>query len=104
MDNLAGLLPLLLILVFFWFLILRPARNRQREVMNVQGSITPGAQVMTSAGLYATVQAVEDDAVVLEIAPGVEVRYAKQAIVRIIEPKAVSEHVVEPDVDSNGQA
>ncbi len=104
MDQLAGLLPLLLIVVFFWFLILRPARNRQREVMNVQQAITPGVQVLTSAGLYATVRAVEDDAVVLEIAPGVEARYAKQAIVRIIEPKAPAAPTAEPDIDANGQA
>jgi preprotein translocase subunit YajC len=102
MDQLAGLLPLLLIVVFFWFLILRPARNRQREVMNVQSAIAPGVQVMTSAGLFATVRSIEDDSVVLEIAPGVEVRYAKQAVVRIIEPKPAAAPAAEPDTD--GQA
>ena len=42
---------------------------------------------MTTSGLFATVSSVEDDAVVLEVAPGVHSRYAKQAVLRVINPE-----------------
>lgn len=85
MEQLSGLLPLILVLVVFWLLIVRPARNRQRDLASVQRSLQPGQKVMTGGGLYATVFAVEDDAVTLEVAPGVLNRYARQAIVRVLE-------------------
>ena len=97
--DLAGLLPLVLVLVVFWLFIIRPARNRQRELARTQQGLVPGQQVMTSAGLFATVVAVEDDAVVLEVAPGVHSRYARQAVVRVLDQPAESpaEEPAEPD-------
>ena len=48
------------------------------------------SQVITSTGLYGTVAAIEDDAVLLEIAPGVTTRWARAAIARVIEtPEAL---------------
>ncbi|HSK56186.1 MAG TPA: preprotein translocase subunit YajC [Jiangellales bacterium] len=79
------LLPLVLIVAVFWLFIIRPQRNRARELSRVQGALVPGQRVMTGAGLYATVAAVEDDHVVLEVAPGVLSRYARQAVVRVLD-------------------
>ncbi|HEX2499317.1 MAG: preprotein translocase subunit YajC [Actinomycetes bacterium] len=86
------LLPLALMFGIFYFLIIRPARNRQRQAVQVQSSLSPGVEVMTTAGLFARVSSVEDDVVVLEVAPGVHSRYAKQAIMRVITPDAGLEH------------
>jgi preprotein translocase subunit YajC len=83
----ALLLPILL-LVLFWVVAIRPQRRRQRETAEMQRQVQPGQQVMTGAGMLATVHSVEDDAVVLEIAPGVYARHVRQAIVRIVEPAA----------------
>ena len=41
---------------------------------------------MTTAGLFGTITALEDDQVELEIAPGVRVRYVKAAIAQVVEP------------------
>jgi preprotein translocase subunit YajC len=86
----ALLLPVLL-LVLFWVVAIRPQRKRQRETAQMQQKLQPGQQVMTGAGLLATVHAVEDDVVVLEIAPGVHARHVRQAIVRIMEPRTDGE-------------
>lgn len=84
MSDLGALLPFIIILLAFWLLIIRPARNRQRQQLNLQRELAPGQHVMTTSGLHATVSAVEDDVVVLEVAPGVTMRWAKQAVARII--------------------
>ncbi len=82
-EQLAGLLPLILILVVFYLLIIRPARKRQRELVSVQQQLSPGVRIMTTSGLYATVRQVTDAQVVLETSPGVHSTWARTAIARI---------------------
>ena len=78
--------PILIVLVFvgFYFLMIRPQRRRQQQAAQKQNTVTPGARVRTTAGMYATVTAVDGDDVVLEVAPGIEVRYLKRAIMEVI--------------------
>jgi preprotein translocase subunit YajC len=80
--------PILIVLVFvgFYFLMIRPQRRRQQAVQQQQRTVEPGARVRTTAGMYATVVEVDGDDVVLEVAPGVEVRYLKRAIMEVIQP------------------
>ena len=80
--------PILIVLVFvgFYFLMIRPQRRRQQAVAQQQKTVHPGARVRTTAGMYATVVEVDGDDVVLEVAPGIEVRYLKRAIMEVIQP------------------
>lgn len=80
--------PILIVLVFvgFYFLMIRPQRRRQQQAAQKQSTVTPGARVRTTAGMYATVVAVDGDDVVLEVAPNIEVRYLKRAIMEVIAP------------------
>jgi preprotein translocase subunit YajC len=89
-EGIASLLPLILIFVLFYFLVIRRSQRQQQQVRDVQRSLTVGQQVMTTAGLYAAISAVEDDVVVLEIAPGVHVRYARQAVARVVTPDSAT--------------
>ena len=84
MEQLGSLLPFILLALVFYLLILRPQRVRQRQLQETQSALSPGVQVLTSSGLYATVTTVEDDAVLLEVAPGVVCRYAKAAVARVL--------------------
>jgi preprotein translocase subunit YajC len=80
--------PLILIVLVGYFLLIRPARMRQRKAMENRAAIEPGVEVTTTAGLLATVTSVseEDDTVTLEIAPGVHARFVKGAIARVNTP------------------
>src|ERR1700751_4235829 len=80
--------PILIVLVFvgFYFLMIRPQRRRQQKVQQEQRTVAPGARVRTTAGMYATVVEVDGDDVVLEVAPGVEVRYLRRSIMEVIQP------------------
>ena len=80
--------PILIVLVFvgFYFLMIRPQRRRQQQVQQQQRTVAPGARVRTTAGMYAKVIEVDGDDVVLEVAPGVEVRYLRRAIMEVIQP------------------
>jgi preprotein translocase subunit YajC len=85
--------PILIVLVFvgFYFLMIRPQRRRQQKVQQEQRTVAPGARVRTTAGMYATVTEVDGDDVVLEVAPGVEVRYLRRAIMEVVQPAEETE-------------
>jgi preprotein translocase subunit YajC len=84
-SNLATFLPLVLIVLVFWFLVIRPTRKRQQQMSSVQSTLGPGTQVMLSSGIFGTVVSVADESVRLEIAPGTTVKVARQAVVRVLE-------------------
>ena len=98
MKTLANLLPLIFLVLAFYLLILRPARNRQRQAQAVQQSLRPGQEVVTTAGLYASVAGVDDDVVLLEVAPGVTCRFARPAVARILS-RPDTEPEADPGVD-----
>jgi preprotein translocase subunit YajC len=78
---------ILVIAVLFgavYLLLIRPQRNRQRKAQQTQGEITPGQRITTTAGIYGTVTAVDGQDLELEIAPGVEIRILRRAVMNIL--------------------
>lgn len=88
MEGLSTLLPILLIGVVFYLLIMRPARTRQRKQMELMAALEPGTRIMTTAGVYGTVVALDGDDADIEIAPGVVIRVVKAAIGKVIQPES----------------
>lgn len=98
-NPLTALLPLILIVVVFYFLLIRPQRRRQQQQAQMQSQVRPGQRIMTTAGMLATVVAVEDDAIVLEIAPGVEARFVKQAVGQVLDDTDDDEETEDEEPD-----
>ena len=86
-SALPTLLFLGLMAALMYFMIIRPQSKRRREAMELQRKVSVGDEVVTVVGLHATVAAIEDDIVSLEIAPGVTARYERAAIARVIKPQ-----------------
>jgi preprotein translocase subunit YajC len=84
-NPLGFLLPLILIGGAFYFFLIRPQRNRQRQQAQMQKNLEPGTRVVTTSGMYATIVEVNDDGVILELAPDVQVQFVEQAIMRVVE-------------------
>jgi preprotein translocase subunit YajC len=94
--------PLLLIVLLFgvmYFLMIRPQQKRRREAQSMQSSLGPGDEIVTIGGLHATVVAIDDDVVTVEIAPGVNARFARPAIARVVKQQEVPEPEEEALVD-----
>jgi preprotein translocase subunit YajC len=89
-SAIGTLLPLLLIVLAFWFLVIRPARRRQQEMSRIQSSVSIGSEVMLGSGIYGTVVSIGDDTLSLAIAPGTEIKVARQAVVRVLESPGIT--------------
>jgi preprotein translocase subunit YajC len=84
--NPSSLILILVVVVAFYLLMIRPQQRRKQQAAQKQNNVAPGARVRTTAGMYATVVDVDGDDVILEIAPGIEVRYMKRAVMEVVSP------------------
>jgi preprotein translocase subunit YajC len=88
---------LILILPFFlimYFLLIRPQSQRRKAQMQLQAALEVGDEVVTTAGIYGTITEIDDefDIITLEVAPGMEVRFARAAIAqRLMDDEDVEE-------------
>jgi preprotein translocase subunit YajC len=82
MPAYAQLLVILVAIVGFWAIVMRPARNQQRAVQALQQELAVGQQVVLSSGIFGTVRALNEGRVELEIAPGTVITVARQVVVR----------------------
>lgn len=89
------LLMMALIFGAMYFLMIRPQQRRRRQVEQMQSALGVGDEVVTIGGLYGIVTSVDDDTITLEVAPGVENKYARGAISRVTTPVAGIDEVDE---------
>jgi preprotein translocase subunit YajC len=98
--NPTDLIVIVIIFVGIYMLMIRPQRRRQQRVQQQQSTVQPGARVRTTAGMYATVVATDGDDVILEVAPNVEVRYMKRAVMEVVSPGEEPEESAEDSYDA----
>lgn len=73
-------LALLVTLLLMWALLIRPQQRRMRQHQSVVSSLRAGDEVITAGGLYGRVRSVDDESMILEVAPGVELRVLRAAV------------------------
>jgi len=74
------LVPYLLIFVVFYFILIAPARKKQKKHSEMISNLKPGDRVVTNGGIYGTVVGVGDDLLQLRIADKVKIDVAKNAV------------------------
>jgi preprotein translocase subunit YajC len=98
-------LPLLVFIVLIAAMILmtRSTRKRQQQATQMRNEIQPGNGVRTIGGMYATVKEVNEDTVLLDAGPGVDLLFAKNAIGAILTDDEYNRivHGVEHDLKSD---
>ena len=77
----APLIPLVLMIGIFYFIIVLPMRRRQKKVQEFLTALKVGDQVVTSGGLHATITRVNEKTLQVEIAERVRVDITRSAIV-----------------------
>jgi preprotein translocase subunit YajC len=75
--------PLVFFVVVIYFLLIRPARSRQKQVQKMLEALKPGDRVVTSGGLIGTIVAVDRDIVQLRIADKIKVDVTKSSVVSL---------------------
>ena len=82
MPAYAQLLVIVAAMIGFWAIVMRPARNQQKKVEQLQNELEVGQEVVLSAGIFGTIRALDEGRVELEVAPGTVLTVARQVVVR----------------------
>lgn len=81
-NPLMSFLPLLLIVVVFYFFMIRPQMKRQKEVRKFRESLSKGDKVVTTGGIYGKIVEVKETTIVLEISRDVQIKVDKNGIIK----------------------
>ncbi len=81
-NPLTSLLPLVLIIVVFYFFMIRPQVKRQKELKNYRNSLQKNDKVITTGGIYGKITDVKDLTVTVEIAENIRVKVDKSAVLK----------------------
>jgi preprotein translocase subunit YajC len=82
-SGLEQFIPLLLILVVFYFLLIRPQQRQAREHRELIEQLKKNDQVVTASGIHGRIEDIQGELVRLEIAPGVLVKLEKRQIASV---------------------
>lgn len=70
-------MPFILLFLAMWFLLIAPQRKRQKEHQKMMESLKPGDEVITTGGIYGTIQQVRSDRLVVKIADNTRIELGK---------------------------
>lgn len=91
-SDIAQFLPLIALVVVFYFLILRPQQKRAKEHKAMMGALQKGDEVVTTGGVIGTVVKVYEEYVSVAFADNVEVVVQKPAVLSVL-PKGTIKSV-----------
>lgn len=84
-GGLISFLPIIFMLVIFYFLMIRPQQKRMKEHKEMVGALKKGDEVVTNGGLGGTLTKADDDAYLsMTISEGVDVKIQRQAVAALL--------------------
>lgn len=77
-----SIIMIALIIVVFYFFMIRPQMKRQKELKQFQESLKKGDRVLVAGGIFGTVEELKDDSIIVTIAHDTTIRVLKNSVYR----------------------
>ncbi|HTQ97161.1 MAG TPA: preprotein translocase subunit YajC [Candidatus Acidoferrum sp.] len=77
------MLPLLLMFGIMYFLVIMPQQRQRKKMQEMLGAVKNGDKVITTSGIYGTVNGIDGDTFILKVADNVKIRIARAAIAQV---------------------
>jgi preprotein translocase subunit YajC len=77
------LIPLMLMFGIMYFLVIMPQQRQRKKVQEMLSAIKNGDKVVTTSGIYGTINGMDGDTIILKIADNVKIRIARTAIAQV---------------------
>ncbi|MFD2637586.1 preprotein translocase subunit YajC [Piscibacillus salipiscarius] len=86
MEGIVGsILPIVLFILLFWLILIRPQQKRQKQVREMQTNLQKGDRIITIGGLHGTVHALDEGTLVLEVHDGTKLTYDRSAVREVVQ-------------------
>src|SRR6185295_6492265 len=83
-NQLVSFLPFVLIIVVFYFVLLRPQQKRAKEQRQMMDALKSGDEIVTNGGILGRITDVAEHFVTLEIADGVRIKVQKHMVAALM--------------------
>ena len=83
-PGLMNLAPLIIIMIIFYFLLIRPQQKQMKERKIMLEALKSGDKILSSGGIFGTIIAMRGDELEVEIANNVKVVMARSSIANIV--------------------
>lgn len=90
-EGLISFMPLVIIFVIFYFLLIRPQQKKQQNHKKMLDGLKRGDKVITTGGLYGTIEKLTDTTLELKIASQVKISISRSAIAGLQQAEAKTE-------------
>jgi len=81
-NPMGMLLPLVAVLVIFWFFMIRPQAKRQKELKKFRDSLQKGDSIVTAGGIYGKVVSVKDFQIVIQVDENTKLTVDKSSVLK----------------------
>lgn len=82
------IIPYVLIFLVFWFLVIKPQKDKEKQRKELLKSLKKNDEIVTSAGIHGTVVLVKDKTAVVRVDDNVKIEFDKEAITHVVSTKS----------------
>lgn len=82
-SMIGGFLPILLIVIFFWLIVMRPQQKKFKLHKQMINELKKGDKVITNSGIIGKIIKVDNNHFVIEISPEINVQFEKNSILSL---------------------
>ena len=79
-SSLMSFLPMVLIIVVFYFFMIRPQMKKAKDHKKYIEELKKGDKVITTAGIHGKITDINDTTFLIEVESGVKIRFDKSAV------------------------
>ncbi len=81
------MLPLLLMFGIMYFLVIMPQQRQRKKMQEMLAAVKNGDKIVTTSGIYGTINGIDGDTFILKVADNVKIRIARAAIAQVEAPE-----------------
>ena len=82
-SSLGMFLPMIIVMGIFYVMLILPQQRQRKKTQAMLAALKNGDKVVTTSGIYGTVNGIDGDTVILKIADQVKIRIARSAIAQV---------------------
>ena len=82
------IIPYILIFLIFYFLVIKPNKNKQKNQKNMIDNLKKNDQIVTSGGIHGTVALVKEQSVVIRVGDNVKIEFDKESVSSVVKTKS----------------
>jgi preprotein translocase subunit YajC len=86
-GGFSSLIMMAVIFAIFYFILIRPQQKKMKEHKKMVEELKKGDRIVTSGGMYATVENATPETLTVKIAEGVKVKITRGSVGAVVKPE-----------------